>query len=104
MSGEPGLFQYVADASETRGQRLEVFGLPNIANGLKAFLDIGKIIPAGREHRVDFVVFETANVAEVITDALRQKFRELHIAFAERLDRQPQLAFDQNPDNALRGA
>ncbi len=73
-------------------------------SGFEAFFDIEEIVPAGGEDRVDFVVLEAANFAEVVADSFGEEFFELAIAFAESLDRQAQFAFDQDLDDALRGA
>ena len=93
---EAGLLEDVADALEAGGERLEVSVGRTCADGFEAFFDIEKIVPAGDEDGVDFVVFEAADFAEVVADAIDEEFFELHVAFAESLDRQAQLAFDEN--------
>ena len=66
--------------------------------------NIKKIVPPSGEDCVDFVVFETADFAEVVADALGQEFLELGVVFAESPDGQAQFAFDQDFDDSLRGS
>ncbi len=98
------LLQNIADALEAGGQRFEILRGPDCAHGFEALFDVDQIVPAGGEDGVDFVVLKAANFAEVVADAVGEEFFELAVAFAERLNRQPQFAFDQNLDDALRGA
>ena len=73
-------------------------------DGFEPLFDINQIVPAGGEDGVDFVVFEAADFAEVVADAIEQEFFELRRCAREAADRQPQFAFHQDLHDALRGA
>ena len=72
------------------------------ASAVEPGLDVGQSAATGGQHRVHFVVLEAANLAEVILDAIEQKLAQL--ALSQIVELVVELRFDQNLDDALRGA
>ena len=80
LPGKLRLLQNILDALETRRQRLEIFRRPHGLNGDEPLFDIHQVVPAGSQHGIDFVIFEAANVFEVVADAVEEEIFELGIA------------------------
>ena len=76
--------QNIADAFEAGRERLEIRRGPRLSNRFEPFFHIEKIVPAGGEHGVDFVVLEAADLAEVIANAIGEKILQRRVAFAQR--------------------
>ena len=73
-------------------------------DGFEALFDIDQIVQPDARTAFTSSYLKAANFAEVVADAVEEEFFELRVAVAEGLNRQAQFAFDENLDDALRGA
>ena len=71
------LLQNIANAFEARGKRFEIGRGAHGLNSGQTLFDVDQVIPAGSEDGVDFVVLESADIAEVIADAIEQERLDL---------------------------
>src|SRR5579863_5830044 len=99
MRFEFRLFQNILDALKAGSERFEIGRRPYGLDGDKALFDVDEIVPAGGQHGVDFIVFEAANVTEVVANAVEEELVDLDAQMLT--ERNAQLAFNQDLDDAL---